>query len=270
MHFSHELVALAAITFFSSSIASPVAPAPQPSNRVNCDNPKTGVAASCWKSLKVADYLTSWEKKNFGNCEEGQAWSTCFNIVAATLPGHDCLEINSAKCVEFDPKLHYLSPQWYYGSYNTWSINQFFSAWSNAIKAIGGGDPSIINTAAVPQDIDEFSAAKSGNVVSIDVALHNLIIQAPKSVQNDALAAALKTFKTFVTYDTSKVESANPPIATLLDIRLQQLLRHVEKDLPSFLAMASNGTFSTEHIITRQDLLKTLWPGSDVMVSIDG
>lgn len=150
------------------------------------------------------------------------------------------------------------------------AINQFFSAWSNAIKAIGRGDPSIINTAAVPQDIDEFSASKSGNQVSIDVALHNLIIQAPKSLQNDALAAALKTFKTFVTYDTSKIESTNPPIATLLDIRLQQLLSHVGKDLSSFLAMASNGTFSTEPVMTRQDLLKTLWPGSDTTVTIDG
>lgn len=120
MYFSSELTALMAAILVSSSIASPLQHA-TPASTVKCNDPKTGVAPTCWTSLKVADYLTGWEKKNSpGTCKEGESWSTCFNALAASHTGEDCTEISSTKCEKFDPKLHYLSPQWYYGSYNTW------------------------------------------------------------------------------------------------------------------------------------------------------
>ena len=120
MHFSSKLIALVATALFCSSTASPLQQATS-SSTVKCNDAKTGVAASCWTSLKVADYMTSWQQKNFPNaCKEGEAWSICFDRLAVSKAGQDCTEINSTKCEKFDPNQHYLSPQWYYGAYNTW------------------------------------------------------------------------------------------------------------------------------------------------------
>ena len=153
---------------------------------------------------------------------------------------------------------------------NCLAINQFFTAWSAAVKFIAKGNPSIINTAAQPADFDAFAAAHSKEQVSVDVALNNLIIQAPKNPQNNALADVLKTFKSFTTYDASTISTANPPIATLLEVRLEQVLKHVETDIPSFLAMAANGAFSSANITSSAELTKALWPENGAVASIDG
>lgn len=150
------------------------------------------------------------------------------------------------------------------------AINQFFTAWSVAIEYIAKGNPSIINTAAQPADFDALTAAHNKNLVSIDIALNNLIIQAPKNPQNAALTAVLKTFKSFTTYDAGRINTADPPIATLLQVRLEQVLKHVETDIPSFLDMAAEGAFSTADITTSADLTKALWPNNGAVASIDG
>ncbi|KAL8836924.1 MAG: hypothetical protein Q9170_002723 [Blastenia crenularia] len=189
--------------------------------------------------------------------------------VDATHLDEDCRAINSTKCAAFDPKGHYLTPQWYYGSYNTWSINQFFTAWSAAIDAIAKGNPSTINSYAQPADFDSFTAANNHNQASIDVALNNMIIQAPKNPQNAALTAVLKTFKSFTTYDTTKIDTADPPISTLLQIRLEQVLKHLETDIESFLNMAAGGAFSTADIASSAELTKALWPESGAVAHIE-
>lgn len=116
MHFSHELIAFVAATLFSSSMASPIeARAP-----IKCDDPKTGIAPFCWNSLKVGDYMESWHKANVPKtCKKDEYWSVCFDRMATSNFKQDCTGITSS-CEALDPKLHYLSPQWYYGAFNTW------------------------------------------------------------------------------------------------------------------------------------------------------
>ncbi|KAL9601510.1 MAG: hypothetical protein Q9219_002462 [cf. Caloplaca sp. 3 TL-2023] len=293
MQFSLEFIAFAAATLVTSSLASPVGQQQQqrraPAPGINCNDVTTGVGPNCWTSLKVADYITTWKVESSSTCEEGEAWSICFNnLVAMNGKGGDCTEINSTKCAKPEPSAPHTSAQGYYGSYNTWckffsrllvatteayagrvAINQFFTAWSEAIKYIAKGNPSIINDAATPADFDTFLAAKNKNMVSIDVALNNLISRASSSPQTDALKAALETFETFSKYDSSKVSSANPPIATLMDVRLQQLLRHVETNVPSFIAMGKNGAFSQANVASSASLVKELWPQGGAIASID-
>ncbi|KAL8636900.1 MAG: hypothetical protein Q9228_005763 [Teloschistes exilis] len=120
MYFSPKLIALVAATLFSSSsLASPLQSRQGPP--VKCNDPKTGVDPKCWTALKVGDYMESWKAKNFPkSCKQGEAWSVCFDRLATSNVGQDCTTINSTTCEEFDPKFRYLSPQWYYGAYNTW------------------------------------------------------------------------------------------------------------------------------------------------------
>lgn len=150
------------------------------------------------------------------------------------------------------------------------AINQFFTAWSNAIKYIGKNNPTTINIAAQPQDFDAFRAAHATTQVSIDTALKNLITLAPKNLQNDALYAVLETFKSFTTYDSSKIDTADPPVVDLLQIRLEQVLKHVETDVPTFVAFAAKGAFSTADITTSATLTKALWPENGAVGSIEG
>ena len=65
--------------------------------------------------------------------------------------------------------------------------------------------------------------------------------------------AAMNAFPSTVKYDSSNIETANPPVATALKTRLEQLLRHVESDLPAFLAMAAEGAFSPPNLRMGED-----------------
>lgn len=56
--------------------------------------------------------------------------------------------------------------------------------------------------------------------------------------------AAISEYPSTVKYDSNNIETADPPVATLLKTRLAQLLKHVESDLPAFLDMAAEGAFS--------------------------
>lgn len=127
---------------------------------------------------------------------------------------------------------------------NDMDINKFFTTWYNAINILGKEYPKVIYDAAKPEDIDTFVAAHNKGQVSIDVALRGIIIQTTQGPQTNALLAAMKAFPSPVKYDSSNIEKANPPVATALKTRLEQLLLHVESDLPGFLAMAAEGAFS--------------------------
>lgn len=122
MYFSPQLIALVAATIFSSSsLASPLQTPP-----VNCKDLKTGIDPKCWTMLKVGDYMESWKALNVPkSCKKGEAWSICFDRLATSNLKQDCTTLNSTTCEEFDPKDTYLSPQWYYGAYNTWCKSSF-------------------------------------------------------------------------------------------------------------------------------------------------
>ncbi|KAL8711169.1 MAG: hypothetical protein Q9220_004314 [cf. Caloplaca sp. 1 TL-2023] len=272
MFFSSELIALAATTLFTSSIASPLNPR---ATAVNCNDPKTGVAPNCWNTLKVSDYMTNWQKANFPtHCKEGESWSVCFDRLATSNLKQDCTVLNSSNCASFDPKFQYLAPQWFYGAHNTYTINRYLTSWSAALKHIQATAPSIITSAAQPNDFDAFRAAhntnaQGANSVNIDIALANLIHLSGSTPQSDALAALLPTFKSFTTYDANNIVKADPPVADLLQIRLQQLLKHVESDVPSFVQMAGKGAFSVPEVISSATLVKALNPKDADVASIE-
>ncbi|KAL8856510.1 MAG: hypothetical protein Q9178_006909 [Gyalolechia marmorata] len=287
IHVSSELVAFVVATFVTSSLAAPTENStivghrkPNiPAGTLNCNDPKTGTSPECWNELKVDDYLNSWHELNPpASCRKFPYWTSCFNPFSRQRNGpQDCIRINSKQCLRLDIAGHYLSPQWFYGSYNSWSINQFFSGWYNATKRIAAEHPEIIYNAAKPVDFDEFLAANNNNTVSIDLALSNLITLGPKDPQNDALRGVLKSFNANITYYSNNVERASPPVATLLQVRLEQVLKHVQSDLPSFLAMASNGTFTKPMYsegfnkpkgVSSDDLICAWWPES-CQISLD-
>lgn len=64
--------------------------------------------SSCWTTLQVADYLTSWNKttpkcaKNGGNgsncCTAGEPWSTCFLRLAIGSAGYSCDSLSPTFC----------------------------------------------------------------------------------------------------------------------------------------------------------------------------
>lgn len=121
MRYSSELAAVVAATLLTSSLAAPPPPVAVPSP-VKCNDPTTGVTELCWDKLKAGDYIQRWANLNFPKtCKAGEAWSVCFDRLATNNLHQDCTAINSTKCAPFnDPIFHYLSPQWFYGAYNTW------------------------------------------------------------------------------------------------------------------------------------------------------
>ncbi|KAL9023436.1 MAG: hypothetical protein Q9180_008236 [Flavoplaca navasiana] len=241
MYFFQQLIALVVAALFTSSLASPVQPLTRP---FNCNDPKQGVNKNCWNELKVEEHLTDWVAHLPPRCKKDEAWSVCYDRVATTNLEQDCTQINSTKCQPFDPNFSYIHPQWYYGAYNTWSINNFFTSWYKAIDIIAKEYPAVIVNAAKPEDIDTFLAFKNNGQTSIDAALRGLIIKTDSEPQRDALMAAISEYPSTVKYDSNNIETADPPVATLLKTRLAQLLKYVESDLPAFLAMAAEGAFS--------------------------
>ncbi|KAL8674040.1 MAG: hypothetical protein Q9168_001572 [Polycauliona sp. 1 TL-2023] len=254
MHFSTELIALVAASLVTSSIAVPVDTAEltrhyeppgngTPAGPVTCTDPMTGVDATCWDELKVASYL---EQDNaLTQCQKDDAgWSTCFNALAQ--PGNTtqkCRAINSTICHEPDPALHYLSPQAFYGAYNSWALNYFFTAWLNAIDVVSKNAPDVLINAAQP--------ITNTRAISIDRILNNLINSLSWNAQNEALRDMLHAYQpdaSVVYYDGLNGEYSggllNPDIPLMLQTRLARVHEHVQDDLPSFLAMTANGTFT--------------------------
>ncbi|KAL8657306.1 MAG: hypothetical protein Q9226_002040 [Calogaya cf. arnoldii] len=268
MHFSTDLIAFVAASLVASSIAAPVENTilvgqrkpSTPAGPLKCTDPKTGTDPKCWNELKVDEYLEKWHHLNFpATCKNSTEWSTCFNLFVG--PGNgpqNCTTTNYEQCQKLDPAEHYLSPQWYYGSYNSWSINQFFSGWVKAIRSVAKGEPSFLQEAAEPEGVDEFLAAKNlDKTVSIDLVLGNLITRAKSDPQNDALRAVLKTFKpnSYKLGDKTKSAKPDPLLPFLLEKRLNETLYHVESNMTSFLAMATNGRFSKPAYTEREDLI---------------
>ncbi len=163
--------------------------------------------------------------------------------------------------------------EWRPADRNRIAINQYLTRWYKAIGTVSKEHPATIYAAAQPQDIDVFVAANNKQELSIDVALRNLISRARETPQIHALVGAMKAFPSSVTYNSSNVEKHNPPVASFLKTRLEQLLRQVESDLPAFLAMAKNGTFSQKstlpEIAAVEGLVDQLYPEGAAMVSID-
>ncbi|KAI4246232.1 MAG: hypothetical protein LQ352_006426 [Teloschistes flavicans] len=147
------------------------------------------------------------------------------------------------------------------------AINQFFTSWSTAIQKIATGSPATLQTAAQPADFDDFAAAHNNGQTNIDTALANLIKQAPKNDQNAALMVILPTLTSTLEYDGSNVVAET--VEKGLQVRLAQLLKHVETDLDAFVAFAKAGAFSTAKIEGAAELVKAIWPEGGQVGSIE-
>lgn len=159
---------------------------------------------------------------------------------------------------------------------NCIAINQYITRWYKAIDTLSKEHPATIYAAAQPhdRDMDAFLVASNKQQqLSIDVALQALVGKAAETPQILALAAAMKAFPSLVKYNSTNVEEAKPPLATLLKTRLEQLLRHLESDMPAFLAMAKKGTFSQNSTLPEvaavEALIDELRPEGRAMVSIN-
>ncbi|KAL8969981.1 MAG: hypothetical protein Q9183_001739 [Haloplaca sp. 2 TL-2023] len=258
-------------------MASPV---PPPAQSVNCNDPKTGVSPACWESLAVGDYMMEWNKNNYAavptTCQAGEEWNVCFNRFSfartAQKTQQNCTGIASETCTPLDLGIKYLSPQWFYGSYNSWSINKFMTGWSAALKIIAADSLSTIHKAAEPIDIDQFKVAHNGPELSIDTALKRLIRKSGDLtvlVQNDAFLKMLDQVPTNVTYDSTNIPSHEPPVANLLQERLAGVLEHVQTNVTAFVEMAKDGVFSTSNITTEWATVKALAPEVNTIVGVD-
>ncbi|KAL9013451.1 MAG: hypothetical protein Q9173_001863 [Seirophora scorigena] len=230
MHFSHELIAFVAATLFSSSMASPI----EARAPIKCDDPKTGIVPFCWNSLKVGDYMERWHKANVPKtCKKDEYWSVCFDRMATSNPKQD-------------------------------SINDFFTTWHEAIDTVSKKNPATLVDAATPSDFNTFLG------VSVDVPLNALVRKAGKNAKTDALAALINAYPAKATYDSVKIEKADPPLATHLKARLEELLKIVETKLDAFVDFASNGTFSLKPWdFAVESLVDLLYPEGRIIVSID-
>ncbi|KAL8711470.1 MAG: hypothetical protein Q9220_004128 [cf. Caloplaca sp. 1 TL-2023] len=143
---------------------------------------------------------------------------------------------------------------------NKLAINKFLTSWFDALNVIAAGNPSIIQIAAKPNDFDSFGAANNGGIVSIDVALRNLVILGPRTPQKSAFLALLDADKSADSYNSNAFNVVS--LAASLQARLEELLSHVEGDLAKFLVMGAHGMFSTPDIMTSDSIVKALWPAA--------
>ncbi|KAI4248802.1 MAG: hypothetical protein L6R40_000813 [Gallowayella cf. fulva] len=289
-------------------MASPVVQTSHP-RPLDCKVPKTGIASKCWGELKADQYMQRWAKLNYPKtCKKGDDFSTCFNRLAA--PGNgpqNCTSLASKHCNKLNPSQHFLSPQWFYGSYNSWAvpryrernahflyipfddqsltkprsktnapqnqtaIHAFLSNFANATRYLAAENPSSIAEVIAPVDIDSFTAASNVGLVNIDVALNGLLRSAPDSPQHTALqllVIAETTPKSTLQYNSNDVANAKPSVAEIVVRRLEELLRYVETDLEAFLAMAKEGAFSVPEVVSEAALVKSWWPKAPGIVSL--
>lgn len=78
---------------------------------VSCNNTGSVYDNSCWQTLGLTSWLSSWQARPCGAeddgsncCEANDNWSTCFLRLAKGEDGYNCSEINNGFC-SFDPKL---------------------------------------------------------------------------------------------------------------------------------------------------------------------
>ena len=146
------LAALSAFLLASSVTAVPFelpSSSPQLNPRATaapiCSSDRRAADPSCWTTLKIADYLTTWSKttpscsENNGDgsdcCEAAEPFSTCFLRLASGAAGYQCDRLNSNFCSDAATTISSkLSPaiqaQARYVSLAIYQIHLFFSSYS--------------------------------------------------------------------------------------------------------------------------------------------
>lgn len=139
--FSHMQYSLAFTTSIFLSSLTAASPILNQRQTVDCTDPRADLESSCWTTLHIPQYLTSWIKTtptcgihdNDRNCcKADEAWSTCFLRLAHGRPGGDCTQISSEKC-SWDPSLASdlapsIAPQVRYVLRNVYTINNLITS----------------------------------------------------------------------------------------------------------------------------------------------
>ena len=140
---------LAYLAVFSALlINSSVVALPQTQNtrqyNVNCTNERAITDASCWNTLKVADYLASWSwttpdctgttPNGVGCCISDEPWSTCFIRLGTGTAGFSCSSMSRTFCGGSAPLAREnlppnIRPQVTYVLRSIWAVHQFLTSY---------------------------------------------------------------------------------------------------------------------------------------------
>ncbi|KAL8896959.1 MAG: hypothetical protein Q9207_007462 [Kuettlingeria erythrocarpa] len=216
---------------------------------------------SCWDILKIDDYLASWGKTTpkcavtgrFGVdcCTSTESWSTCFLRLATGSAGYKCDDMSPTFCgntpqlsAEIGPDIR---PQVSYIVRGIFSIHQFFAsynrgnsknAWAVYRKCTSRHETS--SRAAVLADTpDVIQITGQGNKSLGVAALWAAALDAAPAVKTLLWDRPAENSQQLPLLFTS------PPEDTASSL-LTDALKLVLSDIPTFLAFAGEGRFTTD------------------------
>ncbi|KAL9578835.1 MAG: hypothetical protein Q9212_005468 [Teloschistes hypoglaucus] len=239
----------------------------------NCSDPDEPVTASCWTSLKVADYLNNWNKtthicgesdtNGVGCCVPDEPWTTCFIRLSTGYAGDSCTNLWGNYCrnvpLKLDPDLAPTAqaPARYVLN-AIYAVHGLFSSYDDALTAIGD------NT--IKDVLDVFSKSSSAShvtylryelptvltlgltVASQTTTDNNTITRDISTLWNSALSAAPSVPRAIWPNDTDNSQTVTITDITISAnnqaILLQGGLSLLMNDIPAFLAFTRDGHFA--------------------------
>lgn len=270
MHYNTQNKALAALSLLSNVSASPLHP-----RTVDCNNPSTGVDASCWTTLKMVNYINGFGNNNDDCSAQPGLWQTgsadmepfsqcllsaagVFDYAACSLAGTGPDAQNNCTAPADTAK----KPEVYYGAYNIYAMQHYLSNWADAVMSVDSAHFSLGGIATTLK------------ITSIDVVLKALIAKANQpqlapanKAQNAALLAYMVAYPTKLVYAPSTDDSTN--VGNMLQQRFGEILSGVETDKAKYLTMAKDGAFSVKTWQTAEGIKNLLDPQSAATGSID-
>ncbi|KAL8693449.1 MAG: hypothetical protein Q9218_001720 [Villophora microphyllina] len=281
---SHQLsTALLALLSSASVLAAPLESASNPGLLLsrdavalkpsNCSDFKEPVAPSCWTSLKVADFLNSWNQttrqcgekdpNGVGCCVEEEPWTTCFIRLSTGYAGDSCTSLGGTYCrnvpKELDPDLApaVRAPTRYVIN-AIYAVHDLFYQYDLVLKAVS--DSTIVEV------LDVFSkGAPLSRINSLRNELPTaltlgLSIASQTTTSNDTIAREISNLWTSALQAAPRVPHAiwpnntdNSQTVSITDINvsignegtyLEQGLDLLMYDIATFQAFTSDGRFA--------------------------
>ena len=144
---------------------------------------------------------------------------------------------------------------------NSPAINEYFTSWYSALNFLVRipGYPQLLTAAGGPPGQPIFDNEKQK--LSIDIPLRNLVQKvtpnpAVPGTPSGALLRYLEDHPTTETYGSE--DSDIPTLVFDLQSRLSLALLQIMTDVPTFVQFASNGTFSTNNLVTSAEIVKAI------------
>ncbi|KAI4105884.1 MAG: hypothetical protein LQ339_003202 [Xanthoria mediterranea] len=276
---------LLALLFTPSVLASPLsAPSEQGSLStravINCTSLTAQRNVACWESLKIAEYLTNWQKTTPDCSISGgsgadccrppalETWSQCYlRLTDGDGGGYNCNDLNGQNCqisnlVPGDQVDAAVKPHAHYVRATIQNVRDFFVAYNAALNPSLGRLHTILKAFKIDNKKDIVSPAHLQTLLSIPIVLGLNVIAATdnssltphtleiahlwSSALASAPAIATALFPPNSTLNTQQLPfTTSPPSPPSISFLLTAALKQTMSSIPSFLALASNGTFST-------------------------